>query len=329
MAKATAAMDTKRIIIPTEYVGEIQKKMQEAAVIPALSASTPQLFEDAEHIFFTQEPEAEFVGEGAAKSSSEFKFEPKEGKIYKTQVTVRMNEEVEWADDDSKLKLLDALFDSMSGANARALDYGMIHAINPLTREVLASLKTDALAYTSEVVTSTGKPLDDIDALVSAVVENHDVTGIALDRMYANTLRTERNEYTGARLYPEIGLNLNPGSVDGITSVTSSAVSGKRLATTPTGILAILGNWNLIKWGIVREMAVTPIPYGDPDGLGDLKRYNQIAYRAEMVFSWANLDPTGFAVLKQSDDGDDGGDDGGDNNNGGGGDDGGDDTPKA
>lgn len=324
MAKATKANDTTRIIIPTEYVGEIQKKMQEAAVIPTLSASTPQLFEDAEHIFFTEEPEAEFVGEGAAKSSSTFKFEPKAGKIYKTQVTVRMNEEVEWADEDSKLRLLDALFDSMSGANGRALDYGMIHAINPLTREVLDSLKTDALAYTAQTVTATGNPLDDIDALVEKVVGNYDVNGIALDRMYANKLRTERNQYTGARLFPEIGLDLKPASVDGITSVTSGAVSGKRLATTPTGIQAILGNWNLIKWGIVREMSVTPIPYGDPDGLGDLKRYNQIAYRAEMVFSWANLDPNGFAILKAADDGGDDEDEGGDEQ--GGGDD---QTPKA
>lgn len=300
MAKATSANDTQKIIIPTDYVGQINRKMQESAVIPALSTATPQLFENAEHIFFTEEPESEYVGEGEAKSSSTFGFEPKPGKIHKVQTTIRMNEEVEWADEDSQLRLLDSVFDSLGGANGRAFDYGMIHAINPLTREVLDSLKTKAIAYTAQQVVSTGNPLDDIDALVEKVIENYDVTGIALDRMYANSLRTERNQYTGARLFPEIGLNLNPGSIEGITSVTSGAVSGKRLSTTPTNILAILGNWNLIKWGIVREMTVEKILYGDPDGLGDLKRFNQVAYRAELVFSWCNLDPQGFAVLKSS-----------------------------
>ena len=37
---------------------------------------------------------------------------------------------------------------------------------------------------------------------------------------------------------------------------------------------------------------------GDPDHKGDLKGLGQIAYRVEVVYGWAVLDPKGFAVLK-------------------------------
>ena len=49
---------------------------------------------------------------------------------------------------------------------------------------------------------------------------------------------------------------------------------------------------------MARQLGVERIEYGDPDGLGDLKRYNQVAFRVEAAFSWAVLDPNGFAVLK-------------------------------
>ena len=40
------------------------------------------------------------------------------------------------------------------------------------------------------------------------------------------------------------------------------------------------------------------IPYGDPDGAGDLQRSNQIAYRTEGVYGFAVLDPKAIACLK-------------------------------
>ena len=62
---------------------------------------------------------------------------------------------------------------------------------------------------------------------------------------------------------------------------------------------AILGDWGLIKWGMVRDMWSEVIEYGDPDGTGvDLKNVNQVAYRTEAVLAYAVLDPKGFAVLK-------------------------------
>ena len=61
-----------------------------------------------------------------------------------------------------------------------------------------------------------------------------------------------------------------------------------------------MGDFSLIKWGMVRDITSEIIPYGDPDQTGvDLKAHNQIAYRTEAMYSYAILDPKGIAVLKK------------------------------
>lgn len=289
---------TQDVFIDQDITTEIFQKMAEESVILNLVNAETRPFQDIDYIFFDQEPEAEVVGEGAPKSSAPWKFEQKAAKRLKLQTTVRMTEEVIWANEASKVKYFDALIDSLSGSNSRGIDYTLIHAINPLSREVLPNLKEDAIAYTGNQVMATDDPQADIDNLPDKILENYDVTGIALDRMYANKLRKLRNEYTGAPLFPDITLTLNPGSIGGVPSVTSGAVSGKRLSQEDTGIQAIMGYWPLLKLGIIENIGVREIRYGDPDGKGDLQRYNQVAYRTELVFVHANLDPKGFSVLR-------------------------------
>ena len=129
---------------------------------------------------------------------------------------------------------------------------------------------------------------------------DYEVNGIALSRGFSADLRKVRVPSTGMRLYPEIPLNLNVGNFDGIPAATSGTVNGK-LATAPTKVLAIMGDFSLIKWGMVRDMWSEIIEFGDPDGTGyDLKAYNQIAYRTEAVYAYAILDSAGFAVLKSA-----------------------------
>ena len=45
------------------------------------------------------------------------------------------------------------------------------------------------------------------------------------------------------------------------------------------------------------NMKMEIITTGDPDGLGDLKRYNQICIRAESYIGWGILDPNAFAKI--------------------------------
>lgn len=292
------ATTVDKLILPVEVVEEVSQKIQERSVVAALCPEEPESFVTTEYVQFTADPEGEFVGEGAAKNPSTFELGSQEAKLHKFQVTVRMSEETRWANEDNRLTILNKLLDKMIAAKSRGLDYGLIHAINPRTREVLSSLKDEAIAYNAQSMTATGDNVADMDALPGLIVaQEYPVSGIALDPQFAYSLRTTRNDL-GTKMYPEIGLDMNPGSVDGIRSVTSGSVSGRRLSPTPTGLKAIIGNWGLVKWGFARDFAIEEILYGDPDGEGDLKRHNQVAYRTECVFGWRVMDMNGLAVLR-------------------------------
>ena len=290
-----AALDTSLIKLPVSVAEEIVTKAKDTSTIQSLSAASPMLFKDIEHIVFTKSPEAEFVAEGAQKSPAELEFKAVQGKRSKAQVTVRMSNEFEWADEDNQLKIIDEIIKQSSEALGRALDYGIYHAINPRTGTKVSGLT--ALTAGANEVTATDDPSADLDKMIDAVNEDYDVNGLALSKVFANRLRKVRVKNTGMRLYPEIPINLKTATIEGITAATSNTVSG-RLAKTATGVEAILGDFGMIKWGIVRDLGLEKITMGDPDGLGDLKRLNQIAYRVEIVYSWAVLDPKAFAVLK-------------------------------
>lgn len=292
-----AAITTKNITLPKEVAQQVVTKSRDTSTIAALSPSTPMLFKDMTHVLFSKEPEAEFVGEGAQKSPADAEFAAVQGEIHKAQVTVRLSDEVKWADEDSQIGIIDAIVDASSAAIGRALDYGIFHAINPSTGTAASGMT--ALTAGANQVTATSDASADLDSLVAAVNESYDVDGIALSKSWANELRKIRVKSTGMRLYPEIPLNLKVGSLDGIAAATSGTVNGA-LAKTATNVLAILGSFGLIKWGIVRDLGLDVIETGDPDGLGDLKRLNQVAYRTEVAYSWAVLDPKGFAVLKSA-----------------------------
>ena len=290
-----AAIGTNNITLPKEVAQEIVTKARDTSVIQTLSPSSPMMFRDVSHILFTKEPEAEFVAESGKKGPATAEFTPVPGEIHKAQVTVRMSDEVKWADEDNQLQIIDAIVQASSAAVGRALDYGVFHAVNPATGAAVTGMT--ALTAGATAVTATANAVADLDSLVDAVNASYDVNGIGLSKAWANTLRKLRVTATGARQFPEIPLNLNMGQLEGVPAATSGTVSGQ-LASTPTKVLAILGDYSLIKWGIVRDLGLEVIETGDPDGLGDLKRLNQIAYRTEVVYSWAVLDPKGFAVLK-------------------------------
>lgn len=293
-----AALTTQNLILPTSYAKEIITKVKQKSVLGALTTQEPQLFADEGHIIFTESPKAQYVDEGVAKSSSTAAIESIKKKIFKLQTTVRMTDEVKWANDDNRQEFFTVLIDQMNESITQGIDYGVLHGYNPLAGTTSANLLSIAIANNANVVTATDDVRADIDSLPDALVENFITpNGIALDTVYANELRKQRIELTGAKMFPEVTLNLQPSNFEGLTAVTSANVSGSTLGLN-SGVKAIVGDWSKIKWGVVRNISVKPIEYGDPDGLGDLQLYNQIAYRCELVFAIAVIDPKAFTVLK-------------------------------
>lgn len=291
------ATNTTNIKLPVEIAKDLVSKVADTSVIQTLSASSPAIFANRASILFTQDPEAEIVGESTQHSSQTVGLKPVDHTIKKLSVTVRFSNEVQWADEDSQIQIVDAIVDKSAAALGRGLDYLVFHGLNPATG--MAATGLTALTAGATAVTATTDPAADLDALADAVDPGYSISGIGLSKAYASSLRKVRVKNTGLRMFPEIPINLNTGVVDGLAAATSNTVSGA-LAKTATKVLAVMGDFNLIKWGIVRDINIETIETGDPDGLGDLKRLGQIAYRAEVVYSYAVIDPKGFAVLKSA-----------------------------
>lgn len=289
------ALDTSKIKLPKSVVTEMVDKAKDVSTIAALSTPTPQLFADADHMIFSGKSEAEVVEEGAQKGSYEQTLTSVTGKRVKLVTTTRVTDELRWADEDNRLEIIKAIQRDQLEALGRAIDYVIYHAVNPKSGAALSGYT--ALTAGASKVTATDDDVANIDAMADALMD-YDINGIAISRPFASSLRKLRVPATGLRLYPEIPLSLNVGNLDGIPAATSGTVNGK-LCTTDPKVSAIMGDFDTIKWGMVRDIWAEVIEYGDPDGTGkDLKANNQLAYRTESVFSYALLDPKAFCVLK-------------------------------
>ena len=290
------AMTLEKLPLPGELATAVVNKAKDTSTIAALSPSSPMIFTDKDFLMFNGKSEAEVVAEGQSKGSYEQDTTTVSAKRFKVQTTTRVTNELQWADEDNRTQIIEAIQLDQAAAIGRALDYVIYHAINPKDGEPLAGY--DALAAQAVQVPAGDDEIANVDALADALNQTYDVNGVALSRTWASRLRKVRVPSTGMRFYPEIPLNLQAGSLDGITAATSGTVNGTK-AKTPTGVLALMGDFSLIKWGMVRDMFATMIPYGDPDHAGtDLQNVNMVAYRTEAVFAYAVLDPNGFAVLK-------------------------------
>jgi HK97 family phage major capsid protein len=268
------------------------------------------LFGETQLMTFTQRPKAQYVAEGAAKSGSDPAFSNKTVSPHKVQVTMRFNEEVQWADEDYQMGVLAAVRDAGSEALARALDLIVYHGINPLTGVALSGSPAKVLDTSNnvEIVTATlAKPDVDIESAVGLVIaDGFQPNGIAFDPTFAYTLGTTRDSQ-GRKLYPEVGTGQNLAGYDGMNAAVSTTVSapeatisGGAYASANPNVKAIVGDFSALRWGVQRQIPIEVIRFGDPDGSGDLKRANQIAIRLEVVYGFALMDTDAFAVVKDA-----------------------------
>lgn len=299
-----ASLATSSFSLPKHLASGIWSKATTGSTVAALSGSEPMLFGETQLMTFTQQPKAQFVAEGGTKSGSDVTFASKTVVPRKAQVTLRFNQEVQWADEDYQLGVLTSLADATSGALARALDLGIYHAINPLDGKALSGSPAKVLDTTNSVeIATAGADMDFESAAGLVIADGYVPTGVAFDPSYAWTLATAR--YTdGRKKFEDLGLGTNITSFQGLNASVSSTVSapeatvtGGAYATTNPNVKAILGDFSQIRWGVQRRIGVEKIVYGNPDGLGDLKAQNQIALRAEVVYGWAIMDTDAFAKI--------------------------------
>jgi len=295
---------TTNITLPKTIAAGMFSKTVTGSAVAALSGAEPMQFGAVDIMTFSAPPRAEYVAEAGVKGTSGGTFGVKTATPHKAHVTMRFNEEVLWADEDYQLGVLKTLADAGAVALSRALDLGVFHGINPLTGAAIASIVVgDRIATTTnsvEIVTATlGTPDTVIEAAAGLVIaDGYIPTGIAFDPSYAWTVSTSRYA-DGRKKFPELGFGTDLSSFEGMRAATSSTVGGTPEAAT-TNIKAIVGQWDLLRWGVQKTVPVELIRFGDPDGQGDLKRQNQIAMRLEMVWGWAVMDLDAFATVKDA-----------------------------
>lgn len=279
-----SALITSSFEIPNSISQGIFEKAQKGSTLARLSGARPQKFGKQTAWVLTAPPKAEIVGEGGKKSPTPATYAPKTINPIKLQVTMRASQEVQWADEDVQIGVLQDLAANAGIALGRALDLVGIHKINPLSGTV-SELVKEGLVDATQTATLTNEKYDQaIEAAAGTIISSgYTPSGVAMDTSLSFGLSTMRDSQ-GKKLYPEIGFGQNLSNFEGMNVAVSDTVSAKNEIASPSNLLGIVGQFDAFRWGVQRNIGAHLIEYGDPDGLGDLQRQNQIAIRAEIVY---------------------------------------------
>lgn len=303
------ALDTSDLSLPGTSLGIVTDAALDAGLLPKLVPSRPTLFGPVKGATFSGVPRAQIVGESARKAGQEpFALTPFSALPVKAQITVRVSNEFQFADEDYQLGILDDLVAPAIGAGmGRFVDLFTFHGINPLTGTV-SPQATKYLSQTTKSVESAGAPTNELNQAVGLVAASGTAmpNGIAFDAAYNYALSTEvwpaGTALAGQERYPSMGF----GAVEnwrGLRAASSSTVSG-RPEIADTKIRAIVGDYTQVKWGYQRNIPLEMIEYGNPDNIieqdgspRDLKGYNEVALRSEVVIYVAIGDLAKFAKV--------------------------------
>ena len=296
-------LKTSNLDLAKHTKGGVWAKNIKSGVLARLAPQMPDLKTGATDLFtFTSTPAMELVGESVAKSNTGKKPGKVTVRTYKLHYTQRESQEVLWADEDYQIGLMQRIADNTAIAASRALDLLAIHGVNPLTGTV--GTVTDYLAKSGNsvsIIPQTNDADADIKGAAAAINnEGYVATGVALDPTFASTL-SQVETSAGVQKYPELGFGgFNVENLRGLSAGVSNTVSGSAEGVAD-GVKAVMGDFNAFKWGIARNVPLSTIMYGDPDGNGDLQRHNEIAFRAEVVIGFAFLeDGAGFALVQEN-----------------------------
>ena len=292
------SLATGSLSIPKQKIAPWLGAIQNGSCVASLSAQTPMTFGEGESWTFDI-GEAEYVAEGAQKSASTVTSTTKSIKPFKFHKTLRFNEEVLWADEDRQLQVVDEILSLIQPALSRALDYGVFHEINPASGALVAAMN-GGLTDTTNLVeyAATDKPYVSLDAADALVLADGFVPrDVALDPTYAAKFSALRGTNSEQKLYPNFRLGVATSELDGHRASVSNTVRGAGKLAVDTKVLGFVGDFSAIRWGVQKSIGLEVIRYGDPDGGGDLKRNNQVAFRAEVVYGWGIADLNAFAKI--------------------------------
>ena len=285
---------------PTELVAEMFNKVNGHSALAKLSAQKPIAFNGETVFVFSAGGEASIVGEGENKPAGDAAVTPKTIRPVKFVYQHRVSNEFIY-NAESKLNYLQTFADGFAKKIARGLDIAAMHGINPADLADASFKATNSFdgLVTGNTVTYAAATVDDnIDAAVQMVIADGGVVnGIAMSPAAGSALAAIK--VNGVAQYPEYRFGSNPDAFYGMGSDVNSTVSVTGSATGSQTDHVIVGDFqNAFRWGYAKNIPLEVIEYGDPDGLGDLKRTNEVVLRAEAFIGWGILDADSFARVK-------------------------------
>lgn len=289
-------------LFPEETVKDIFSKVNGHSSLAKLSAQTPIPFSGTTEFVFDLEGNAQIVGEGEQKKAGSSKMEPKIIKPVKIIYQARLTDEFINCSEEKQLRYLETYTDGYAKKIAEAFDIAAIHGLEPKSMTD-ASFKDknsfDGLVK-ENIVKFDGKIIDDnIDAAVEMINRSGaKVSGLALSPTAGSALG--KIKVNGVVQYPEYRFGQNPDAFYGMKSDVNQTLT--MVGTGKDSDHALVGDFaNRFKWGYTENIPLEIIKYGDPDQTGrDLKAYNEVCLRTEAYIGWGILDPSAFAIVKDS-----------------------------
>ena len=289
MSKIT---NTSTLFTP-DLVKKMISQVKGHSALAKLCAGEPIPFAGIDTFVFSMDDEACIVGEGGAKPAGGASLEPVTIKPIKFLFQHRVTDEFMNLVREKQLPYLDEFIDGASKKMARALDISAFHGVNPFDRRASDTIGSNSFdgKVTRTVNFLTSYPDDNVDDAIG-LIPNADISGIAMSADFGAALGKMKMADSHAAMYPEFRFGGKPSTFGGgLACDVNNTVNFNSCADE-----AIVGDYaNAFRWGYAERMKFEIIETGDPDGLGDLKRHNQICLRVETYIGWGILDPDAFA----------------------------------
>ena len=210
----------------------------------------------------------------------------------------RISDEFKYCSEEKQIDYLQAFSDGLAKKIAVAFDLAAIHGLEPKSLTDASFKATNSIDGLVTAVEFNAKTQfdDQIDSIVQTVVDDYDVTGLALSPAAGQALA--QIKVNGVVQYPEFRFGQNPDAFYGMASDVNKTLATK--GATSENDYVIAGDFqNAFKWGYSEEIPLEVIEYGDPDQTGrDLKANNEVLLRAESFIGWGVLDAKAFARIK-------------------------------
>lgn len=281
---------------PTELVTELFSKVKGHSSIAKMIPSKPIPFVGSTEFTFSPDHKISVVGENAAKPEGDATLTPVVIRPIKVVYQSRVSNEFMMAAEEKRLQYLTAFADGFAKMIAEGIDEMIMHGVNPYSGSAASgTIGNNHLDYIIANYNSGSNQIiyghdsqtaeQDLEEALSKVEEPN---GIILGKTMRSAIAALTTN--NGRKYPEFAWGATPNELGGM-----NLDSNKTVESNSAKARAYVGDWNALKWGYAAEMPLEVIQFGDPDGNGDLKRYNQVLLRSEAFVGWGVLDAASFA----------------------------------